>query len=150
MERARAQGTDRVMLIQMTGSSFRKAYDTQPRGWHFSFSPWLLFFLFICVVPAFLGETHFAFLGYSLNFEQTAARRQMEYLRILAGSKESAKELKLFRLGVLLVDRYRTLSDDIHRQTVGLAKRKLSLAGFWPRSGLSATTGPTRTSFTNQ
>jgi len=38
-----------------------------------------------------LGETHFAFLGYSLSFAQTPARREMEYLRVLGGSKESAK-----------------------------------------------------------
>jgi hypothetical protein len=36
----------------------------------FFFSPWLLFFLVICVVPAFLGETHFAFLR-NLNKELT-------------------------------------------------------------------------------
>ena len=65
-----------------------------------------------------------------MNFEQTAAKRQMEYLRILAGSKESAKELKLFRLGPFLVQRYKSLSDDLHRQTVGLAKRKLFVGGL--------------------
>ena len=31
------------------------------------FSPWILVALIVCVVPAFMGETHFAFLGYSLN-----------------------------------------------------------------------------------
>ena len=33
----------------------------------FWFSPWLLVLLIVAVVPAFLGESHFAFLGYSLN-----------------------------------------------------------------------------------
>src|SRR5579863_6178284 len=126
MERARVQGTDRVVLIQMTGRLVQEVITTASfaAGLVF-FSPWLFLFLIVCVVPAFLGETHFAFLGYSLNFEQTPARREMEYLRVLGGSRESAKELKLFGLGPFLVDRYKGLSDKLHEQNVGLAKRKL-------------------------
>jgi ATP-binding cassette subfamily B protein len=131
MERARAQGTDRVMLVQMTGRLIQDFLGaiTLAAG-IILFSPWLLVFLIACVVPAFLGETHFAFLGYSLNFEQTPARRQMEYLRILGGSRESAKELKLFGLGPFLVGRYKVLSDELHRQNVGLARRKLIFGAF--------------------
>jgi ATP-binding cassette, subfamily B, bacterial len=126
MERARVQGTDRVMMIQMTGRLIQEVITTAglAAGILF-FSPWLLLLLVACAVPAFLGETHFAFLGYSLNFQQATARRQMDYLRILGGSKESAKELKLFGLGPFLVGRYRELSDRLHGETVGLAKRKL-------------------------
>jgi ATP-binding cassette, subfamily B, bacterial len=131
MERARVQGTDRVMMIQMAGRLFQQGITTVSlaAGIIF-FSPWLLFFLFLCVLPAFLGETHFAFLGYSLNFEQTPARRQMDYLRVLAGSRESAKELKLFHLGPFLVGRYKALSDELHRQTVQLARHKLLFCSF--------------------
>jgi len=93
------------------------------------FSPWILVALVACVVPAFLGETHFAFMGYSLNFRQTPAKREMEYLRVLGGSKESAKELKLFGLGAIPGGTVRKLSNDLHEQTVGLARRKLLVAG---------------------
>jgi ATP-binding cassette subfamily B protein len=131
MERARVQGTDRVMMIQMTGRLIQEGITTASlAAGIFLFSPWMLVFLLLCVVPAFLGETHFAFLGYSLNFKQTPTRRQMEYLRVLAGSKESAKELKLFSLGPFLVRRYKGLSDELHRQTVNLAKRKLFYSGL--------------------
>jgi ATP-binding cassette subfamily B protein len=54
----------------------------------------------------------------------------MDYLRTLGGSKESAKELKLFGLAPYLVGRYTALSDELHRQTVGLAKRKLIFGSF--------------------
>src|ERR1700676_3382064 len=112
MERARVQGTDRLIMIQSAGRLFQEGITAASLAASiFLFSPWLLFALIICVVPAFLGETHFAFLGYSLNFRQTTARRQMDYLRILGGSKESAKELKLFGLGPYLVGRYKALSD---------------------------------------
>ena len=126
MERARVQGTDRVMMIQMMGRLVQQAITTISLAAGILFySPWLLVFLIICIVPAFLGETHFAFLGYSLNFQQTTARRLLEYLRVLGGSKESAKELKLFGLGPFLVGRYKGISDELHHQTVDLAKRKM-------------------------
>jgi ATP-binding cassette subfamily B protein len=94
----------------------------------FLFSPWLLVVLIVCLVPAFLGESHFAFLGYSLNIRQTPVRRQMDYLRVLGASKESAKELKLFGLKSFFVPRYSALSDQIYGQNKSLARRRL-LAG---------------------
>jgi ATP-binding cassette subfamily B protein len=131
MERARVQGTDRIVLIQATGQLIQQLVTTVSlaAGILF-FSPWILLALVACVVPAFLGETHFAFLGYSLNFRQTPAKREMEYLRVLGGSKESAKELKLFGLSPFLVGRYVKLSNELHSQTVGLAKRKLIIGGL--------------------
>jgi ATP-binding cassette, subfamily B, bacterial len=131
MERARVQGTDRVMMIQMAGRLVQDLITTVSlAAGIFFFSPWLLLFLVVCIVPAFLGEMHFAFRGYSLNFQQTTARRLMEYLRVLGGSKESAKELKLFGLGPFLVRRYKDTSDGLHRQVVGLAKQKLLFGSF--------------------
>jgi len=58
------------------------------------------------IIPAFLGESHFAFLTYAKNFHQTPWRRQMDYLRQVGGSKEAAKELKLFNLSNYLTDRF--------------------------------------------
>ena len=81
--------------------------------------------LIACVIPAFLGESHFAFLGYALAFRQTPVKRQIDYLRFLGASKDSAKELKLFGLSKFLTDRFQQLSDDVYIQNVSLAKRRL-------------------------
>jgi ATP-binding cassette, subfamily B, bacterial len=89
------------------------------------FSPWLMLLLIAGVLPAFLGESHFAFLGYAKNFRQTPIRRQLDYLRVLGGSKEAAKELKLFGLRQFLVDRFTRLSDQIYKEDVSLARRRL-------------------------
>ncbi len=114
MERARLQANDRVLTIQMAGRLIQEVMTTASlAAGILLYSPWLLVFLFACVVPAFLGQTHFAFLGYSLTYEQSTKRRKMEYLRLLGGSKESAKELKLFRLGPFLVERYKRISPDL-------------------------------------
>lgn len=126
MERARVQGTDRIVMIQSAGQLVQQVVTTVSLAASiFVFSPWILVALVVCVVPAFLGETHFAFLGYSLNFGQTPAKREMDYLRILGGSKESAKELKLFGLAPYLVGRYAKLSDRLHLETLSLAQRRL-------------------------
>jgi ATP-binding cassette subfamily B protein len=126
MERARVQGTDRLIMIQTAGRFFQQGITAASLAASiFLFSPWLLLALIACVVPAFLGETHFAFMGYSLNFQQTTARRQMEYLRFLGGSRENAKELKLFGLAPFVINRYTELSEQLHRQNLGLEKKKL-------------------------
>ncbi|HVO57173.1 MAG TPA: ABC transporter ATP-binding protein [Dongiaceae bacterium] len=126
LERARVQGTDRVLMIQAAGRLVQQVVTTASLAFSIClFSPWLLVALVVCVVPAFLGETHFAFLGYSLSFAQTPARREMEYLRVLGGSKESAKELKLFGLGPYLVERFTTLAMALHRETARLARKRL-------------------------
>jgi ATP-binding cassette subfamily B protein len=118
-------------MIQSTGRLVQQAITTVSlAAGIFFFSPWLLLVLVVCIVPTFLGETHFAFLGYSLNFQQTPSRRELDYLRVLGGSKESAKELKLFGLAPFLVGRYSTISRDLQNQTLGLAKRRLIVGSF--------------------
>ena len=94
------------------------------------FSPWLLAILVVAVLPAFVGDCHFAFLGYALNYRLTPVRRQLDYLRTLGASKESAKELKLFTLSSFLTGRYKRLSDDVYRENTALARRKLR-GGVW-------------------
>lgn len=129
LERARVQATDRVAMIREAGSLLQQAITALTLAASiFLFSPWLLVVLIVCLVPAFLGESHFAFLGYSLNIRQTSVRRQMDYLRVLGASKESAKELKLFGLKSFFVQRYSALSDQIYGQNKSLARRRL-LAG---------------------
>jgi ATP-binding cassette, subfamily B, bacterial len=126
MERARVQGTDRLIMIQTAGRFFQQGITAASLAASiFLFSPWLLLALVACVVPAFLGETHFAFVGYSLNFQQTTARRQMEYLRFLGGSRENVKEVKLFGLAPFVINRYTELSEQLHGQNLGLEKKKL-------------------------
>ncbi len=74
------------------------------------------------MLPSFLGETHFAALGYSLLFRWTPERRQLDYLRYTAASDETAKEIKLFGLSRWLTDRYAKLSDAFYE-----ANRSLSI-----------------------
>jgi ATP-binding cassette subfamily B protein len=131
LERARVQGADRVGMIQSTGQLIQEAISTATlAAGIYLISPWILVALIVCVVPGFLAETNFAFRGYSLSVQQTSARRELEYLRILGTSKESAKEQKLYGLGQFFVGRYKTVSDDLYRQNINLAQRKLVVASL--------------------
>ncbi len=126
LERARVQATDRLGMIQSIGRLLQQVVTAVSLSISIAFfSPWLLLILVAGVVPAFLGESHFAFLGYAKNFRQTPARRQLDYLRIIGGSKEAAKELKLFGLSGFLTERFTRLSDQIYRENVELSGRRL-------------------------
>jgi len=126
LERARVQATDRLYMIQAIGRLIQQLVTTLTLSISIMFfSPWLLLLLVVGVIPAFVGETHFAFLGYAKNFRQTPIRRQLDYLRLLGGSKEAAKELKLFGLRGFLTGRFKTLSDEVYHQDIALARKKV-------------------------
>lgn len=126
LERARVQATDRLVMIQAIGRLVQQAVTAVSLSVSIMlFSPWLMLLLIAGVFPAFLGESHFALLGYVKNFRQTPIRRQLDYLRLLGGSKEAAKELKLFGLRDFLRERFTRLSDEIYKENIALSRRKL-------------------------
>ena len=131
LERARVQATDRLGMIQQMGRLFQQVITTvvfsAALAWA---SPWLVLLLLLGVLPSFLGETHYAFLGYAKNFRQTTRKRQMEYYREVAGSREGAKEVKLFGLNKFFTSRYKDLAGQIYREDVALSRSKLIVGGL--------------------
>ena len=131
LERAKAQATDRIAMIQMVGTLIQLVLTTISLSLLIAkYSPWLLLLLIVGTIPALLGESHFAFLGYAKNFMQTPLRRKMDYLRDLGGSKEAAKELKLFGLRDFLIASFSGMANTIFDQNVDLSKRKLVAGTF--------------------
>jgi ATP-binding cassette, subfamily B, bacterial len=131
LERARVQATDRLAMIQQLGRLLQQVVLTVIwSGVLIYRSPWMILLLIAGVLPSFLGETHFAFLGYAKNFRQTPAKRQMDYLRQVGGSKEAAKELKLFNLSKYFTDRFKVLSKQIYDEDVELSNKKLLWGGL--------------------
>ena len=131
LERARVQATDRLVMIQSIGRLELQLITAL--GWSVAvmfYSPWLMLLLILAVLPAFIGETHFAFLGYAKNFRQTPIKRQLDYLRQAGATKEAAKELKLFNLGGFFTERFAKLSDIVYEQDVDLAKKRLSIGSI--------------------
>jgi ATP-binding cassette subfamily B protein len=136
LERARVQATDRLAMIQQMGRLLQQSITAIAfSAVLIRYSPFLLLLLVAGILPAFLGESHFAFLTYAKNFRQTPFRRQMDYLRQVGGSKEAAKELKLFNLSSYLTGRFTALSLAMYEENVALNRRRL----FW--GGLLAIVG---------
>jgi len=131
LERARVQATDRLAMIQQMGRLIQQVITTlvfsAALAWA---SPWLVLLLAAGVLPSFLGETHYAFLGYAKNFRQTPAKRQMDYLRQVAGSREGAKEVKLFGLNKFFTERFQALANRIYVEDVALSRSKLIVGGL--------------------
>ena len=127
LERARQQATDRIGMFNAMGRLLLQSITLIS----FSvgvvlYSPWVFLLLVVCVLPAFGGESYFAFLGYSLAHQVTPLRRELDYLRIVGTSKENAKEVKLFGLGGHLHDRYASVSREMIGKNINLTRRRLA------------------------
>ncbi len=139
LERARRQTTARLGMLGIIagmGQQFLTLLSLLAAV--VSFSPWFLVLLVAAVIPAFLGETRFAMLAYSILYRWTPERRELDYLRMLGASNQSAKEVKIFGLGGHLADRSRTLFDRFYEENKALAIKRAvtgSLLNLLPTAG---------------
>jgi ATP-binding cassette subfamily B protein len=141
LERARRQTVGRIVLLNQLFGLAQDAISLLTLvGTLIAFSPLLFALLVVAVFPAFLGETHYASLGYSLLYQWTPERRKLDYYRFLAASDKTAKEVKLFGLSRYLIDEYTRLAGEfyhanrrlvIRRNLVGSALSLLSTAGYY-------------------
>ena len=129
LERARRQTTGRIALLSMLFSMAQDAITLATLATAlFVYSPLLVLLLAVAVVPSFLGETHFASLQYSLLFQRTPERRQLDYLRYAGASDQTAKEVQLFGLAPWIIERYRVLADRFYEENRRLSTRKWIVA----------------------
>jgi len=130
LERARRQTTGRMGLL---AGVLNVAQDTVSlfslSAGLIVFSPWLMILLVAAVIPAFLGETHFTSLAYSVLYRWTPQRRLLDYIRMLGASNQSAKEVKIFGLGPHLAERYHQVSERIYEENKKVAVKRASV-GF--------------------
>lgn len=91
-----------------------------------AFNPWLILLLLVAIVPAFLGESYFNDRSYALTRGQTPERRELDYMRYLGASDETAKEVKLFNLSGFLIDRFKALSNKFYDDNKKLSVRRAS------------------------
>jgi len=126
LERARCQSTDRIGILKALGEALQQAITLLSLSVGVMlFSPLMFALIILAVIPAFLSESYFASLTYSLAYSQVPLRREMDYLRDLGTKKESAKELKLFKLGDFLYERVSQINDELIGRNRNLAKRRM-------------------------
>ena len=130
LQRARRQTMGRVLLLgQVLGMGQQAVTLLSLLAALIAFNPWLLAILVVAIVPSFLGETHYAGIGYSFMFQWTQQRRELDYLRYVASAEASAKEVKLFGLSAHFIDRFAELADDYVRENRRVAAHRAVTGG---------------------
>ncbi|WP_214070651.1 ABC transporter ATP-binding protein [Mucilaginibacter sp. dw_454] len=132
LERARQQTIGRTILLSQVMSQVQ---DFITIGFLAAglivFNPWLIVLLVIAILPAFLGESYFNDRSYALTRGQTPQRRELDYLRYIGASDETAKEIKMFNLSGFIIDRFKVLSDKFFVDNKRIAvKRSVWGTGF--------------------
>ncbi len=89
-----------------------------------AFNPWLILLLVVAILPSFLGESHFNGQNYALTRSQTPERRELDYIRFLGASDETAKELKIFGLSDFIITKFKTISDKFYKDNSKLAVKR--------------------------
>ncbi len=125
LDRARRQTMGRMNLMSQLFGQVQDAITVASLAVGLVvYAPWLIALLAVALVPAFIGESHFNAMGYSLNFQWTPERRQLEYLRQTGASVETAKEVKIFNLHRFLIERYRRLASKFYLANRALARKR--------------------------
>jgi ATP-binding cassette subfamily B protein len=125
LERARQQTVGRTVLLSQVMSQIQDFISMAflITGL-IAFNPWLILLLLIAIIPAFLGESYFNSQNYALTRSQTPERRELDYVRYLGASDETAKEVKIFGLADFVINRFKTLSDKFYSDNSKLAVRR--------------------------
>jgi len=136
LERARQQTVGRSMLLSQVMSQVQDMISMAflITGL-LAFNPWLILLLLVAILPAFLGESHFNNQNYALSRSQTPERRELDYLRYLGASDETAKEIKIFNLANFVIGRFKTLSEKFYADNSKLAVRRSAWGSFFSLIG---------------
>ncbi len=128
LERARRQSSGRTVLLS---GVFGQVQELISVGFLAAglavYNPWLLLLILVAVTPSFIGDNYFNQRSYSLSRSWTPERRELDYLRYVGASDETAKEIKIFGLSDFLIDRFRSLSWEYYLKNQALA---ISRAGW--------------------
>lgn len=111
LERARRNTTGRTALMSQVFSQLQDIITLVTLGGGLvAFNPWLILILVVAVIPSFLAESYFNQRSYSLIYGWTPERRELDYLRYVGASDQTAKEVKIFNLADFITNRFAEIS----------------------------------------
>jgi ATP-binding cassette subfamily B protein len=87
-------------------------------------SPWAVIVLAVAAVPVFVAETRFSADAFRLFRWRAPETRKQTYLETLLAREDHAKEVKLFDLGPLFLERYRAIFSLLFREDRALTLRR--------------------------
>ena len=88
------------------------------------FSAWAVVGLLLATVPATIAEMRYSKQAFRVRNWRSPESRRLLYLEYVLANDEHAKEVKLFGLGPLLLDRYRTLAEQFYEEDRKLAVKR--------------------------
>ncbi|HEX7374317.1 MAG TPA: ABC transporter ATP-binding protein, partial [Steroidobacteraceae bacterium] len=94
------------------------------------FSPWAVAVLLLAGLPSFIAEAKFSGDAFRLFRWRSPETRMQMYLETVIAREDHAKEVKLFDLGPLLLQRYREIFQKVFREDRALTIRRDSWGFF--------------------
>jgi len=127
LERARQQTVGRTVLLSQVLAQVQDLITMIfLLAGLIAFNVWLILLLLVAIIPSFLGESYFNDRTYALTRRQTPERRELDYIRYVGASDETAKEVKLFNLSGFVIDRFRLLSEKFYNSNKKIAVKRAS------------------------
>lgn len=129
MTRARREASSRP--LSLVSRTFKLVQDGLSLitygGLLLHFSVWALLVLVLAAVPAFVAETQFAGEAFRLFRWRAPETREQNYLETLIAREDYAKEVQLYQLGPMLLERYRSIFNRLYGEDRSLTLRR----GVW-------------------
>lgn len=90
----------------------------------FSFSPWAVLLLAVAGLPSFIAETKFSGEAFRLFRWRSPETRQQMYLEIMMAREDYTKEVQLYGLGPIFLERYRDIFKRLFKDDKSLTFRR--------------------------
>jgi ATP-binding cassette, subfamily B, bacterial len=90
-------------------------------------SIWAVLVLIVAAIPSFIAETRFSGHAFRLFRWRSPETRQQHYLETLLAREDYAKEVQLYQLGSILLQRYRDTFTKLYQEDRNLTIQK----GLW-------------------
>jgi ATP-binding cassette subfamily B protein len=103
-----------------------------------AFSAWVLPVLFVATIPATLAEMHYSKLTFRVRNWRSPDTRRLLYLEHVLANDEHVKEVKLFGIGPLLLERYRNFAQTFYQEDKRLALRRAAFTQLLGVVGVAA------------
>jgi ATP-binding cassette subfamily B protein len=126
LTRARREASSRPLsLVMRTFGLAQNAVSLVSYGALLAaFSPWAVVLLILAGLPAFLAEAKFSGDKFRLFLWRSPETRMQLYLETVLAREDHVKEVKLFGLGPLFLERYRNIFRKLYREDRDLTIRR--------------------------
>ncbi len=94
-------------------------------------SPLIAVILFCATLPSFIAQAHYGGLYFRLLTRRAPEFRRMQYIEHLLTVDSTVKEVKIFGLGMPLLQRYQDTFWRFYHEDAALARRRSAISVFW-------------------